>query len=91
MSLFCVYISFNKFEMICLSKTYLNSSISSIDSNLEVPGFTLVGANNKNNSKGSGVFIYCINLLPLKVLDIQFLHECLNFKINISGKVCSLL
>ena len=32
------YISINKFDIICLSETYLDSSISSNDGNLEVPG-----------------------------------------------------
>ena len=49
------------------------SSISSNDSNLEVPGHTLVRADNPNNTKRGGVCIYYLNSLPLKVLDIQFL------------------
>ena len=27
----------------------------------------------------------------MKVLDIQFLNECINFEINIGGKVCNFL
>ena len=65
--------------------TYLDSSISSNDGDLEVPGYTLVSAGNPNNTKRGGVCIYYLNSLPLKVLDIQFLNECINFEINIGG------
>ena len=58
---------------------------------MEVPGYTLVCANNRNNTKRGGDFIYYLNSLPLKVLDIQFLYESLNFEINIGGKVCNIL
>ena len=91
LSLLCGYISVNKFNIICLSETFLDPSISSNDGNLEVPGYTLVRADNSNNTKRGGVCIYYLNSLPLKVLDIQFLNECINFEINIGGKMCNFL
>ena len=91
LSLLRAYISINKFDIICLSKTYLDSSISSNNGNLEVAGYTLVRADNPNNTKRGGVCIYYLNSLPLKVLDIQFLNECINFEINIGGKMCNFL
>lgn len=36
------------------------------------------------------VFVF-ITLISFKVLVIQFLNECLNFEINIGGKVCNFL
>ena len=71
--------------------TYLDSSISSNDGDLEVPGYTLVSAGNPNNTKRGGVCIYYLNSLLLKVLDVQFLNECVNFEINIGGKMCNFL
>ena len=70
--LFCAYISVNKSDIICLPESYLDSSISSNDSNLEVPGYTLPRADNPNNTKRGAVYIYYLNSLPLKVLDFQF-------------------
>ena len=58
---------------------------------MEVPGYTLVRTDNPNNTKSGGVCIYYPNSLPLKKLDIQFLNECINFEINIGGKVCNFL
>ena len=75
LSLLRAYISINKSDVICLSKTYSDSSISSNDSNLEVTGYTLVCADNPNNTKRGVVCIYYLNSLPLKLLDIQFLNK----------------
>ena len=74
LSLLCAYISINNLDIICLSETYLDSSVSSNDGNLEVPGYTLVRADNPNNIKRGGVCIYYFNSPPLKVLDIHFLN-----------------
>ena len=91
MSLHRAYISVNKIDIICLSETYLDSSIPSDDDNLELPGYNLVRADNPTNTKRGGVCIYYHNSLPLKVIDIQFLNECINFEIRIGGKLCSFL
>ena len=87
----CAYISINKIDVICLSETYLDSSIPSDDDNLELPEHNLVRADNPTNTKKGGVCIYYHNSLPLKVIDIQFSNECINFEIRIGGKLCSFL
>ena len=91
MSLLRAYISINKIDIICLSETYLDSSIPSDDDNLELPGYNLVRADNPTNTKRGGVCIYYHNSLPLKVIDIQFLNECINFEIRIGRNLCSFL
>ena len=47
-----------KFNIIGHSEIYLDSSISSNDSNLEVPGYALVRTDNPNKTKRGGVCIY---------------------------------
>ena len=42
-----------------------------------------------SKDKHGGVCIYYNNTLPLKVLDIHMLHECINFEIKIENKLCS--
>ena len=54
LSLLRAYISINKIDIICLSETYLNSSIPSDDDNLELPGYNLVRADNPTNTKRGG-------------------------------------
>ena len=90
MSVLRAYISVNKID-ICLSQTFLGPSISSDNDNLELPGYNLVRADNPTNTKRGGVCIYYHNSLPLKVIDIQLLNECINFEIRIGGKLCSFL
>ena len=58
LSLICAYISVNKFDITCLSETYLDSSISCNNDNLEVQGYTLVRAINPNKTKRGGGCIY---------------------------------
>ena len=48
-------------------------------------------AKNPNYTKRGCAFIHYFISLPLEVLDIQFLYECLNLEINIGGKVCNIL
>ena len=91
LSLLRAYISINKFHVICFSETYIGSSISSEEENLEVLGNNLVRADNP--TKRSDMFICCYNFLPLKVIDIQFLkwicNKCdvKNSEIRLGGKV----
>ena len=77
--------------IICLSETYLDSSISSDNDNLKLPGYKLVRADNPTNTKRGGVWIYYHNSLPLKVIEIQLWNDCINFEIRIGGKLCSFL
>ena len=48
-------------------------------------------AYNPTNTKRGGICIYYRNSLPLKVIDIQFLNECINFETRIGGKACDFL
>ena len=91
LSLLRTYISVNKIDIICLSETYLDSSIPPDDDNLELPEYNLVRTDNPTNTKRGSVCIYYHNSLPLKVIDIQFLNEYINFEIRISGKLRSFL
>ena len=87
-SLLKTYIATHKLDVVCLSETYLDSSISNNDDNLEIPGYDLYRADHPANTKRGGVCIYHRNSLPLKILGIQYLHECINFEIRIEGKLC---
>ena len=91
LSHFHAYISINKTDIICLSETYQDSSTSSDNDKLELPGCNLVCTDNPTNTKRGGVCIYYHNSLPLKVIDNQLLNECIHFEIRIGGKLCSFL
>ena len=61
LSLLKAYLAFHKLDIICLSETYINSSISPGDETLEISGYNLVRSDHPLNSKRRGVFIHCKN------------------------------
>ena len=91
LSLLRAYISIHNFDILCPSETYLNSTISSNNSNLIIPGYDLYRADHPSNVKRGGICIYFKNCLPLKVANIQFLQECINFEMKIGEKLCNLV
>ena len=52
------YNAVHKCDIICLSKTYLNSSIPYDDDNLEIPGYNLIRADHLSKDKRNGICIY---------------------------------
>ena len=52
------YIAVYKFDITCISETYLDTSITSDDGNLEVLGYNLIRSDHPSNSKRGGVCIY---------------------------------
>ena len=46
-------------------------------------------SDNPFNNKGGGVSIYYKNFLPLRLLNVQYLQECINFELKIGGKTCN--
>ena len=89
LSLLRAYLAFHKFDIICLSETYLNSSNSYDDQTLEISGYNLVRSDHPLNSKRGEVCIYYKNYLPLQI--INYLSECINFEIMIGNKICNFI
>ena len=87
LSLFIAYVSVHKFDIICLSQTYLHSSTD--DESLEISGYFLIHSDHPSNKKRGGICIHYKNLLPLKVTDVRLLEECIAFDLIISNKLCS--
>ena len=77
------FIAVHKFDIICLSETYLDSSVAPDDDNLEISGYSLVRSDHPSNKIFYKIF------LPLRVFDIQYLHECINFELKIGDKLCN--
>ena len=55
---------------------------------MKVPGHNLFRADHPSNTKRGGVYIYYRNSLPLQILGIHYLQECINFEIMVGGKLC---
>ena len=54
-SLLRAYVAIEKFDVVCLSETYLDSSNLSDDDNFYLPGYNLVRADHPSNAKKGGV------------------------------------
>ena len=80
---FIAYGSVQKFDIICLSETYLES--------LEISGYYLIRSDRPSNKKRGGICIYCKNFFPLKVAGFRLLEECIAFDLIISNKLCSFI
>ena len=92
-SLLRAYVTIKKFN-VCLSETYLNLSnrcLSDDNDNFYLPGYNSVRAEHLSNVEKGGVCICFKSSLSLKVLDIQFLQECINFEIKIADKICNFI
>ena len=87
MALLQGYISSSKVDILCLSETFLNSDFSCDDNNLQLPGFDLIRADHPSNTKRGGVCIYHRNFLPLKLINIHYLNECITFEIKLGDKI----
>ena len=91
MSLLQAYNAVHEYDIICLSETYLNSSIPYDDETLEIPGHNLICANYPFEEKCVSVCIYYKNTLHLKVLDVRILKECITLEINTENKLCNVI
>ena len=76
-SLLTSYNNNHKFDIICLSETYLNSETLSNDENLNIPGYNLIRAGNLSNTKRGGICIYFKESLLLRLYNISYLNECM--------------
>ena len=69
------YISTYEHDFICLSETYLDSSIP--DNLIEIEGYNLVRADHPANIKRGGVCIYYKNSLPVRSVSLPYFKEAI--------------
>ena len=91
LSLLQAYNSLHKFDIICLSETYLDSTISSNDPQLSLAGYKIIRSDNPLNIKKGGVCIFFKETLPLNIVNITQLKECLVVEILYNNRKCFLV
>ena len=80
------FLSVHKFDIICLSETFLNTDHSNNDARLKINGYDCIRCDNPDNTKRGGVCMYYSEHLPLvKRDDISPLQECLVAEIKVRG------
>ena len=70
-----VYISTYKHDLICLSETYLDSSIP--ENVIQIEGYNLVRVDHPDNIKRGGVCIYYKESLPVRIKILPYFKEAL--------------
>ena len=89
--LFKAYIAIHKFDIICLSETCLDSSIPTNNDKWDINGYNLVRSDHPSNNKRGEVCIYYRSYLPLRVININYLNECIVFDIKLGDEICSFI
>ena len=88
LSLLTAYNLVHSFDIIFLSETYLNSETPPNDTRLELPDYNLFRSDHPSNDKRGDICIYYKSTLPLRILNISNLDECINFEVSIANKIC---
>ena len=79
------FITSNIFDLVCLSKTFLDSTITSDDVNIQINGYSLLRVDHPNNIKRGGVRTYFKESLPLiRRNDLTNIKDCLVTEINVN-------
>ena len=68
-----------------------DSNILPDDSKLEIPDYNLVRSDHPSNKKRGGVCIYYKSYLPLRIIDINYLNECVRFELMVGDKLCDFI
>ena len=78
------YNSIYKYDFICLSETYLDSSTP--DNLIEIEGYKLIRADHPDNIKRGGVCIYYKESLPVGVISTRYFKEALQLEMSYNNK-----
>ena len=76
-----------KYDFICISEKYLDSTISSDNNNLNISGYNLIRADHPRNFKRGGVWIYYKESLAVQTLSNIGLPDCLVCKVCLGNKI----
>ena len=76
----------HRFDMICLSETFLDSFIPTNDERLNMKGYKLIRAGNPSDSKKDGVHICYKGFLAIRLVKVKNLNECVIFEVTIKNK-----
>ena len=78
------YNSLYKYDFICLSETYLDSTTP--DNVIEIEGYKLIRADHPDNIKRGGVCIYYKESLPVRVINLTYFKEALLLEMDYNNK-----
>ena len=80
------YNTIYKYDFICISETFLDSSVPTDDRELSINHYNLIRADHPSNNKRGGICIYYRESLAVQVFKIDYLNECLLNEVSINNK-----
>ena len=78
----------NNCDVICLSESFLDSSILTENNNLKINGYKTLKVDHPHNVKRGGVWAYVRKSLPVCNFSNSYLSESLTLEAIISNKKC---
>ena len=90
-SLLQAYLIQHNYDIVCISETFLNSTIQDDDESIKIDGYTLIRSDHPSDSKRGGVGIYYKEKISLiKRDDLRTLDNCLVTEIRSQNEKCFL-
>ena len=89
MPLVGAFITNNNFDLVCLSETFLDSTITNNNVNIQINQYSLLRADHPNDIQCGGVCIYFKESLPLiRRNDLTNIKDCFVTKSNVNSEKC---
>ena len=85
-SLLTAYNTIHHYDVICVSETFLDSSVSFDDHNLFTQVYCLIRADHPDDVKRGGVCLYFKENLTVKVIDNSFIAQCTVCEITLQNQ-----
>ena len=83
------FISTHDFDILCLSETFLDSTIDLNDENINIDGYSILRADHPSNNKRRGVCIYFKQSLQLIGRDdLNTMQEAIVTEISVKNETC---
>ena len=86
MSLLEAYNTVHKYDILCKSETYLDSSVSIDDTTLSFPGYNLVPSDHPGNVKRGSVYLCYKENLSLRSTNVPFLSQCVLREVTLQSQ-----
>ena len=83
------FISTHNFDILCLSETFLDSTIDLNDENTNINGYSILRADHPSNNKCGPVCIFFKQSLPLiRRDDLSTMQEAIVTEISVKNETC---
>ena len=86
LSSIAVYNTIHKYDFICISETYLDSSVRTDDRDILINGYNIIRADHPSNNKRGGGCIYYRESLAVQLVKTNYLSKCLLCEVFINNK-----